>query len=157
MSQQQGVNWATRKILRMMPVTIEINQHTDDQGIERIDIENVIGGGATRTTEKRSLNWEQIETLNPTFGRLLSKSRCVELTSAAGEKEKESYVWQGWVAELNEAGLIFSRVESVEHKWVQEQVWGFADVDGERRYIRRIVVEKGSETGMAQLVLDWIC
>lgn len=155
MSSQQGVNWATRKILRMMPVTIEIKQHTDDQGIERIDIENVIGGGATRTTEKRSLDWEQIESQNPTFGKLLSKSRFVELTSAAGEKE--SYVWQGWVEELNEAGLIFTRVESVEHRWVQEQVWGFADVGGERRYTRRIVVEKGSESGMAQLVLDWIC
>lgn len=155
MSSQQGVNWATRKILRMMPVTIEIKQHTDDQGIERIDIENVIGGGATRTTEKRSLDWEQIESQNPTFGKLLSKSRFVELTSAA--REKESYVWQGWVEELNEAGLIFTRVESVEHGWVQEQVWGFADVGGERRYTRRIVVEKGSESGMAQLVLDWIC
>ena len=137
-----------------MPVTIEIKQYTDDQGIERIDLENVIGGGVTRTTEKRRLNWEGIETLNPTFGRLLSRSRCVELTGAAGEKE--NYLWQGWSEGLNKPGLIFTRVESVEHGWVQEQTWGFADVGGERRHVRRVIVSKGNETGMAQFIFDWI-
>ena len=58
---------------------------------------------------------------------------------------------------MNEGGFIESRVESVEDGWVQEQIWGFEDFEGERRYVMRVFVEKKGQRKEARLVYDWVC
>lgn len=39
--------------------------------------------------------------------------------------------------------------------WIAEQIWGFEDVNGERRYTRRIVVWKNGEFRRARVVYDY--
>lgn len=39
--------------------------------------------------------------------------------------------------------------------WEAEQIWGFALVDGQRYYTRRVVVKKGSKAVKVRLVYDW--
>lgn len=51
--------------------------------------------------------------------------------------------------------MILIKVESLDHGWVQEQTWGFEDIDGQRRYVRRIVVTKGQQRETARMVFDW--
>ncbi len=56
-----------------------------------------------------------------------------------GEKHVESFV-------INE-----------EKKWTARQIWGFSIIDGQRYYVRRIVVRKvgSDECLMARLVYSW--
>lgn len=138
-------------MLRIMTVTVEVKQYTDDHGTVRIEIKNVVGGGKSITTELRVLDWELIERQDPSLGQLHCRSRCVQLRDI-----EDDFLRQGWPKDLNEDGLIHSRVESIDHGWVQEQTWGFAEVEGQRRHVRRVVVSKGSERRSARFVLDWI-
>lgn len=134
-----------------MSVTVEVKQYTDDDGIVHIKIANVIGGSTSITTELRVLDWGLIERHDPSLGKLHCRSRFVALADI-----EDDFLRQGWPEELNGDGLIHSRVESVDHGWVQEQTWGFAEVEGQRRHMRRVVVSKGSERRSATFVLDWI-
>jgi len=43
-----------------------------------------------------------------------------------------------------------------EKGWDARQVWGFAIVDGQRYYTRRVVVTKGKEVLRVRLVYNWI-
>ena len=60
------------------------------------------------------------------------------------------------LGEGEEGVLIDSYVESQGNGWTARQVWGFADVRGERRYVRRVVVKKGGKTIRARLVYDFV-
>lgn len=50
---------------------------------------------------------------------------------------------QSWVVNVDAAG------------WIAEQDWGFEEVNGERRYTRRVVVWKGEEFQRARIVYDY--
>lgn len=47
-------------------------------------------------------------------------------------------------------------LESKEKGWKGETVWGFEEVEGGRRYVRRLVFRKGEQVEMARLVYDWL-
>lgn len=51
---------------------------------------------------------------------------------------------------------IISYVESLDSGWTATQIWGFKIIDGERKYVRNVVVTKGSERAEVQLVYDWV-
>jgi len=42
-----------------------------------------------------------------------------------------------------------------EKGWTGNQIWGFAIIDGERYYTRRVVIAKGEEVLKARLVYNW--
>lgn len=39
--------------------------------------------------------------------------------------------------------------------WTAEQIWGFEEIKGERRYTRRVVTWKGDKEERARLVYDY--
>ena len=45
--------------------------------------------------------------------------------------------------------------ESIDNGWTADQVWGFEKVNGERRYVRHVIVKKGEDWKMARLVYDY--
>ena len=45
--------------------------------------------------------------------------------------------------------------ESVGNGWTADQVWGFEEVNGERHYVRHVIVKKGEDWKMARLVYDY--
>ncbi len=50
---------------------------------------------------------------------------------------------QSWVVNVDGGG------------WTAEQNWGFEEINGERRYTRRVVVWKGDHLQKARLVYDY--
>lgn len=50
---------------------------------------------------------------------------------------------------------MLSFVENVDSGWTAEQIWGFMDIEGERRYCRNIVIRKKDERVNMRLVYDY--
>jgi hypothetical protein len=47
-------------------------------------------------------------------------------------------------------------VESLDNGWTATQIWGFKVVEGERKYVRNVVIAKEGERVELQLVYDWL-
>ena len=45
--------------------------------------------------------------------------------------------------------------ESIGNGWTADQIWGFEEIKGERRYVRHVVVRKGDDWKLARLVYDY--
>lgn len=60
-----------------------------------------------------------------------------------------------WREETVEGEVVESYVENEAKGWTGWQVWGFADVAGQRMFTRRFVVRKGDQVERIRLVYDW--
>ena len=151
----QGVSWLTRTAISLATVYLNIKQYTDDAGVVHVDIEQTTTGGLQGTTELRTLNWEEHEHEDHIFGKLTGKTRFV-----ATEAIEEPYLKEGWLEGEEEKGgpAGETHIESsvvADAGWTANMIWGFADIDGERRYTRRIVVKKGDQELKVRLVYEY--
>lgn len=68
---------------------------------------------------------------------------------------------EGWLDGETEKGgprgelHVQSNVVNEKSGWDAKQIWGFAEVDGKRYYVRRVVVTKGDKVLKARLVYNW--
>lgn len=72
-------------------------------------------------------------------------------------EEDAKYLAEGWLKESEEEGVMESFVENEEYKWTARQIWGFAEIAGERVFTRRVVVRKTDENEVrrVRLVYDY--
>jgi len=148
----QGIGWMTRTIIGKATVTVNIKQYTDDAG-KHIDVDQVLTGGITSTPEKRILDWNERPHKDATFGDLVGRSKLTDsknLEPGFGGEDVE-FLSAGWDADEQ----LHSWVENKKAGWTATQVWGFQTVDGERRYVRKVVVRKGNELRQGFLVYDY--
>ena len=86
---------------------------------------------------------------------LVGKSRRVAISELEYEWHKE-----GWLADTTEHGAIqayaMSNTAKSGNTWIADGVWGFSEVNGERRHTRKIhfTGPKGEEIN-ARLVYDY--
>ncbi|KDR78778.1 hypothetical protein GALMADRAFT_244322 [Galerina marginata CBS 339.88] len=154
--QLQGVGWLKRTAISMGTLTISIKHYKDDDGVEHIDIDQVLTGGIPGTSETRTLWWKERENEDHVFGHVIGKSRRVKV-----DKLDVAFLQTGWTADTLEHGLIQSHVESNTPKsgvtWIANQTWGIEDIDGERRYARHVkFTGPGGEDIEARLVYDYV-
>lgn len=64
----------------------------------------------------------------------------------------DAYLKDDWEAGSD---LLVSYVESRTDTWTALQVWGFAEVDGVRKHVRRVFSKKGSQEQRVKLVYDF--
>jgi len=151
----QGIGWLTRKAISIATITLHIKQYNDKDGATHIDIEQVATGGI-RTTELRTLDWVERSHKDSVFGSLTGKSRWK--THDAIEDE---YLKDGWLGGDEEKGgpagefLIESFVDQQEKGWQGTQIWGFAIVDGQRYYTRRVRITKGDKVLKIRMVYNY--
>ena len=62
----------------------------------------------------------------------------------------------GWLPESAEDGVIQTYVENDERGWTADQLWGFEEIDGARRYVRHALIKKGDKIKTMKLVYDYI-
>jgi hypothetical protein len=102
-------------------LTLYVDHHKDDSGVEHIDIAQTLTGGIPGTTENRTLDWTFREHEDYLFGPCLGKSRRVRL-----EEIDNKYLREGWLPDTEEHGAINSYVKSDTPKsnttWSIEQV-----------------------------------
>lgn len=73
-------------------------------------------------------------------------------------EEDAKYLTEGWLPENEEGEIIETYADNEGSKWTAWQVWGFAEIDGVRKYARRIVVRKSdkNEVQKVRLVYDHV-
>jgi len=151
----QGIGWWTRKAIGLATVTLHVKQYTTSS-ITHIDIDQTATGGIKGTTETRELNWEFKAHNDHIFGDLKGKTRW-----AAPDLIESDFLKEGWLDIETEKGgpageyLIETYVEA-KAGWTGQQVWGFAVVDGERRYTRRVLLKKGEAIHELRMVYNWV-
>ncbi|WEW57671.1 hypothetical protein PRK78_003138 [Emydomyces testavorans] len=180
----QGISWLVRKTIGLATVTLHVKQYTDDAGNVHIDIAQTLTGGIPGTNEERILTWEKRDHTDHVFGNVVGQSRYVRGTTGADgkvrpevdvqtktgdEKEQEAVTkflkgeiladrsaTEGFVVGEGEDFWVQNWVESVNDGWTAEQIWGFENVDGARRYTRRVVARNNGKIVMARLVYDFV-
>lgn len=72
-------------------------------------------------------------------------------------EEDAKYLTEGWLKETEEGSVMETFVENEGSKWTGWQIWGFAEIGGERKFVRRIVVRKTdkNEAKRVRLVYDY--
>jgi len=151
----QGINWFTRKIISNATITLRISHYKDEQGVEHIDIKQTLTGGLSATPEYRTLDWTCVKVDHSLFGPVIGRSRRIPVTDVTDE-----YLKSGWLPDVSRDGAIQAYVvadkEKTTQSWKSDMVWGFEDIDGERRHTRRIrfTGSKGEDI-TARLVYDY--
>jgi len=152
----QGIGWFTRKAISLATVTLHVKQYTAEDSIVHIDIEQTATGGIKGTSEHRTLDWTERSHTDHIFGNLTGKTRFLSLSHP---ELTDSFLKDGWLEDAAEGEEGERHVESFvvnsEKGWSAVQIWGFAVIEGARRYVRRVVVTKGSEVMKTRLVYDW--
>jgi len=123
-----------------------------------IDIEQTATGGLKGTTELRTLDDQKRSHEDHLFGLVTGHTKWVDLATF----EEDPYLKEGWLdgEEEKSAGpngekFIQSFVVNEARGWDGDQVWGFADINGERRYTRRVIVTKGKEVMKIRMIYDF--
>ncbi|KAJ3829808.1 hypothetical protein EV361DRAFT_898398 [Lentinula raphanica] len=131
----QGIGWFKRKIIAAGTLYLTIKHYKDDNGVERIDIDQTLSPGGMGTREERILDWSERNKDDGLFGAVVGRSRRVTV-----EEIEDDYLKNGWDSTDN--GFIQSYVSSDTPKsgtsWIANQIWGVEEIDSARRYVRHV-------------------
>jgi len=67
----------------------------------------------------------------------------------------DAYLKEGWSQDCIEGEVIESTIESVTDTWTVHQIYGLAEVNGERKHVIRVVGKKGNQVERLRMVYDW--
>jgi len=133
----QGVSWFKRKAIANFNLTLYVKHTNGDDGFEHIDIDQRLSGGISGTTENRVMNWEDRHTNDDLFGAVVGKSRRVSL-----DEIEDEFLKTGWTQDTVDdraiEALAWSDTPISGKDWRANQIWGFEEKDGARRYARHI-------------------
>ena len=78
--------------------------------------------------------------------------RIIKLT----DLDADDFLKSGWTQDCMEGDVIEMIVESISDTWTAQQVWGMAEVNGERRQVRKVLTKKGSKEHKISIVYDYV-
>jgi hypothetical protein len=142
----QGLSSPIRKILNYANVTLQISQYTGEDNNTHIDITQSAGAGVANSVETRTLDWTERKQKNGIWGSVRGRTRWVDLGEVSDYYLNDGWESGGWVVE--------TEVRSEKEGWNAHVIWGFANVGGERHYVRKAVVQKGSKVVRGTFVYD---
>ena len=149
----QGVNVLLRKTAAAAAIHLNITQ-PDEQHIEMA--QSVTSGKIPGTTEDYALDWEWRTNNDSFFGEVAGRSRWV----SAEEGRKTEVVSEGegeWIEGDSDGKLIEAEGRKEDGEWRAHHLWGFEQVDGERRHTRRVYVKnKKGEELRVRMVYDFV-
>lgn len=149
----QDIGWVVRKAISMSAVTLVITL-SDENGTTKIDI--VQKTTASTNTEERWLDWQDREKDDSIFGKVSGKARWINISEVTDPHLKKDLHKESLDAANGE--VIETWTTSVGLKgeqWTADQIWGFAIINGQRRYVRNIVVKRGDKTQNIRTVYDY--
>ena len=165
----QGIGWLTRKALGAATITQHLYQSPttgeDNTPTTHIKIDQLITGGLKGSVENRTLDWHYREHTDWLFGTVKGRSRystmakTVEEGKSGGAKEEDiKFLAEGWLKETEDGDIVESYVDNEGNAWTAWQIWGFADIGGERKLTRKFVVRKKNKDEVVRfrLVYDYI-
>ncbi|KAK2600233.1 hypothetical protein QQS21_005029 [Conoideocrella luteorostrata] len=152
----QGISYLVRTGISYATISIAVNQYDgppkppneSTETFTHVDIDQS-ASGLTSTQENRCLDNTWREHSDWLFGNVKGRTTWVSL-----DEVEDTYLKTGWETE-GDGKFILSHVESQDSGWTATQLWGFQQVNGERRYCRNIVVAKGDERAEFRLVYKY--
>ncbi|TQS34688.1 hypothetical protein Golomagni_04920 [Golovinomyces magnicellulatus] len=167
----QGVSWGLRTTIGLMTLTLNVKQTVDANGTTVIVIDQVGTAGFKGTTETRTLDSSLKTHDDYVFGTVEGCTRWINLEQIndpfpikyENTPEDIKFLTEGWIEDDSEKGgpngekHIDSFVRNEKKAWTARQIWGFSMIEGERRYVRRVVVKtlKGKPVHHVLLVYSW--
>ncbi|KAL9067205.1 MAG: hypothetical protein Q9157_006881 [Trypethelium eluteriae] len=143
----------------MSSVHLDVKVTTGESGVVTIDIDQ--RAGPKSTNEKRNTDYQWRDHYDLLFGNVKGRTRLIkwdevddeELRKAWGQGEGDMH---GWKKFPEDQELLHSHVESTDSDWIADQVWGFDEIDGEKRHVRITVIRKGDAHTSGKLVYDFV-
>ena len=145
----QGVGWLVRQAVKYSTITVTMKDYVDEEGVRHVDVEQVSTGGI-RNEEERPVDWTWREKVDSIWGKLRGRTRFVKLSEV-----EDAYLKSGWDKGCQDGEVLEGMIESLADTWTAQQIWGFAEVNGERKHVRRVLTSKGKEEHRIRLVYDW--
>merc|ERR1711869_107015 len=145
----QGVGWLVRQAVQYSTITLHMKQYTDDKGTVHLDQESISTGNVS-SVENRALNGEWGERENKIWGKVKGTTRFRKVSEL-----EYDYLKEGWNQETLDGEVIEAVNESCTDTWTAVQIYGFADIEGQRKHIRRTVAKKGKHVEKITLVYDY--
>jgi hypothetical protein len=170
----QGIAWVIRKAIGLATPKLHIKQYTSPapdsdlppsvthpgvsekipgigkDGLEHIDVATKVAG-VNGTTEIRILDGQPRENEDDVFGGYTGAAQWVKIEDLDIEWTKE-----GWLDEMKEGkGVIRDLVKGRGKDWEVNMVWGFAEINGQRMYVRRCVAKNPEKTANVRLAYDY--
>ena len=140
----QGVNALIRKAASHCSVHLVITQRNPDE----ITVEQkATGASIPGTKEDYKLDWEWRENNDPLFGQMKGRARWVK------KEEAPEGEWE----DCDEGLLVQVEGQVPSGVWGGTHYWGFEDVEGQRKYTRRVYLfndEKGEKMSV-RMVYDF--
>lgn len=97
----QGVGWFKRKLIAAGTVSLVIKHYKDENGLERIDIDQTLSPGGIGTREERVLDWSERSKDDSLFGAIIGQSKRLKV-----EEIDDDYLKNGWTADTIENGSL---------------------------------------------------
>jgi hypothetical protein len=165
----QGVGYLTRKALGLATVTQHLRQSPttgeDGQPTTAITIDQMITGGFKGSVENRTLDWHFRGHTDWLFGTVEGRSRystiakVVEESKGQGITEEDAkFLAEGWLKETEEGEVVEAFADNDGNQWIALQIWGFADIGGERKLTRRFAIRRKDkeEVVRVRMVYDYV-
>jgi hypothetical protein len=122
---------------------------TGSESSVHIDIDQS-APGVSPSKELRCLDGLSRDHSDWLFGDVKDQARWISQIEIDDE-----FLKSGWLAKEERKDLIWSQTISENKGWTATQIWGFQDVNGERRHCRNIVIEKEEQRAEFRFVYDW--
>lgn len=70
-------------------------------------------------------------------------------------EEDAKYLAEGWLKETEEGEIVESYVENEKNKWTGWQIWGFAEINGERKLTRRFAIRRTDKDEVVRIRMSY--
>lgn len=144
----QGVSRIVRKVIIKSRIVVAV-KHWKENETTHVELDNRMPFGLPSTKDMYQLDWLAREIKDPVFGNVRDRARWLRLAELEDEFQKD-----GWEEGTDELMELFT--EHADIHATTSQVCGFGTLNGERRYIRRLVVKKGEECRRLLVVFDYV-
>jgi len=118
------MSWFKRRAVSVFTLTLIIKHHTDDTGVECIEIDEKLSGGIPGTSDNHILDFQERQ-YDDVFGLYTLKTRRVP----ALEEIEDEFLKTGWAEDTLADGVVYfiawndtNTVDTSGYKWKAEQV-----------------------------------
>ena len=145
----QGTNSLTAKAISSASITLTISQPNAHQYEVK---QSVTSAAIPGTTEQYILDDQWRTNSDPFFGRVKGKAKWISMEELKGLDD----IPEGW-DDSDDGKLILAEGGSEDGKWSAFRVWGFRQVEGDRRWVQAVRVwnDKGEKI-VGNMVYDYV-
>ncbi|KAJ3840043.1 hypothetical protein F5878DRAFT_580718 [Lentinula raphanica] len=149
----QGVQMLQRKAMGAASAmfTVTMTHSKNDSGEETLTLAQSLPGFDLGEPEVKVFNWQEQTRDTKLIGTIVTKAKRVKL-----DEVENAYLKEEWSADTVENGVILIHAVPKEGEWSVYQTWGIADINGEKRHVRRFAFTGPKRSVEHRFVYDYL-